>query len=323
MKCSVCDGRAVIKIAYAGVHLCEKHFSSYFEQRFLETIRLLRMVERGERVAVAVSGGKDSLALLYLMSKYSDALGVEIVAVLADEGIRGYREEKARAAEAYAKKWSVELVVRSFREEFGFTLDEAVSALMADGLKYKPCTVCGVFRRYVLNRVALELGADKLATAHNLDDEAQAFLMNAIQANLPSIAREGPRSGRIHEKLVPRVKPLYFIPEKEVLAYALLSGIESPQVECPYIVYSLRHQLRRWLNEVAEQDPGVKHRVIALKNSLAPLFERGGSFRSCRACGMPSSGEVCKTCWFKQYIARLLASRQSACCAARVNHFNV
>jgi len=309
VKCSLCGRRAVIRIGYAGVHLCEEHFSSYFERRFLEATRLLRMFERGERVAVAVSGGKDSLTLLYLMSKHADALGVEVVAVLVDEGIRGYREEKARAAEAYAKEWGVELVVKSFREELGFTLDEAVSALMEDGLRYKPCTVCGVFRRYLLNRAALELGAGKLATAHNLDDEAQAFLMNALQANLPSIAREGPRSERVHEKLVPRVKPFYFIPEKEVLTYALLHGIESPPVECPYIVYSLRHPLRRWLNEVAERDPSVKHRVIALKNALAPLLDRGGPFRSCRVCGMPSSGEVCKACQLRQYIERILASR--------------
>lgn len=304
MRCSLCDERAVTRIAYAGVHLCEKHFSSYFEKRFLETIKLLRMVERGERVAVAVSGGKDSLTLLHLMRKYADELGAEVVAVLVDEGIRGYREEKAKAAEAYAREWNTELVVKSFKEEFGFTLDEAVSALMADGLKYKPCTVCGILRRYTLNRAALELGADKLATAHNLDDEAQAFLMNAVQANLSSIAREGPRSSRVHEKLVPRIKPFYFVPEREVLTYALLHGIESPQVECPYIVYSLRHPLRRWLNEVAEQDPGVKHRVLALKNALEPFLEKGGSFRSCRVCGMPSSGEICKACQMVQYIKR-------------------
>jgi len=309
VRCSLCGERAVVRVAYASVHLCEKHFSSYFEQRFLETVRLLQMLERGERIAVAVSGGKDSLTLLYLMAKHADRFGVEVVAVLVDEGIRGYREEKARTAETYAREWGVELVMKAFRKEFGFTLDEAVSALMSNGLRYKPCTVCGVFRRYLLNRAALELGADKLATAHNLDDEAQAFLMNAIQANLPSIAREGPRSEKVHEKLVPRVKPFYFIPEKEVLTYALLHGIESPQVECPYIVYSLRHQLRRWLNEVAERDSGVKHKVIALKHSLTPFLERGGPFRSCRACGMPSSGEICKACQLRRYIEGLLANR--------------
>lgn len=311
MKCSLCERRAVARIAYAGLHLCDAHFSQYFEKRFLETIRLLRMVERGERVAVAVSGGKDSLTLLYLLAKHSDQLGIEIVAVLVDEGIRGYREEKLKAAEAYAKEWGVELVVKTFKEEFGFTLDEAVSALMADGLRYKPCTVCGVLRRYALNRAALELGADKLATAHNLDDEAQAFLMNAMQANLSSIAREGLLTEKAHEKLVPRIKPLFFIPEREVLTYALLHGIESPQVECPYIVYSLRHTVRRWLNELAERDPGVKHRVVAVKLMTAPLLDKGGSFSSCRICGMPSSGEVCKACQLRRYVGALLSTSAS------------
>ena len=304
-SCRLCGRRAVAKLAYSGTHLCADHFVRYFEEKALRTIENFEMFERGERVAVAVSGGKDSLALLRFLSKYMSRMGIELVAVLVDEGIRGYRPPKIEAARRYAREWGVDLVVRSFEEDTGYTLDDAVRRLVAGGLRYKPCTVCGIFRRYILNKAALELGADKVATAHNLDDEAQAFLLNAAQANFKAIAREGPTTPRAHPKLVPRVKPFYFIPEKEVLIYALLQGIETPDVECPYIVYSSRHVLRRWLNAVSEGDPGAKYRVMAVKNIVSRLVEgKPEEFRSCTVCGMPSSGPVCKACEMKKILAK-------------------
>lgn len=267
----------------------------------------MEMLQRGERVAVAVSGGKDSLSLLHFLSKFRDHFEIDLVAVLIDEGIKGYRGEKVAAARSYAKLWGVELVVRSFEEEFGMTLDEAVRKLMHEGLIYKPCTVCGVFRRYLLNKACIELGASKLATAHNLDDEVQAFLMNITQANFQAIMREGAVAPRTHPLLVPRVKPFYFITEKEVLTYALLQGIETPDVECPYIVYSFRHTLRRWLNKVAEEDPSVKHRSLSLKIALSRRYRLKASeeLKTCRLCGMPSSREVCKACQLKEHLSQL------------------
>ncbi len=270
-----------------------------------------KLFKPGDRVAVAVSGGKDSLTLLYLLSKYRDQLGVELVAVLVDEGISGYREYKRFTAEKYARAWGVELRIASFKERFGFTLDEAVFALMMEGLSVKPCSVCGVLRRYLLNRTALEVGADKLATAHNLDDEAQAFLMNAIQANLTAFSREGIADTKAHELLVPRVKPLYFAPEKEVMAYALLNSIESPYVECPYIVYSMRNVVRRWLNYVELEDPLVKYRVLASKELLAGVYKEAGEFKLCKLCGMPSSGDLCKACEVSEEVRRIYKLKRS------------
>lgn len=227
-----------------------------------------------------------------------------------DEGISGYREYKQLTAEKYAHAWGVELYVTSFKEGFGFTLDEAVFALMMEGLSVKPCSACGVLRRYLLNRTALDLGADKLATAHNLDDEAQAFLMNAIQANLTAFSREGIVDAKVHGLLVPRVKPFYFAPEKEVMAYALLHAIESPHVECPYIVYSIRNAVRRWLNYIELEDPLVKYRALVLKELLTGIYKKEGDFRTCRICGMPSSRDLCKACELSERV-RSSHSRKS------------
>lgn len=305
--CSICGRRASVKVTYSGLYMCPLHFNTYFESRVVSTIKVLRMVRPGEKVAVAVSGGKDSLSLLHLLAGKTKELDIKIVGILIDEGIRGYREAKLEAARVHAEKRNVELIVDSFKGIFGFTLDEAVQALLLDGFRYKPCTVCGVLRRYALNQVALDLGVDKLATAHNLDDEVQAFLINAIQSNLSVAAREGPLSDKVHEKLVPRIKPFYFIPEKEVMVYALLNGIESPFVECPYIVYSLRHVLRKWLNQTtSNKNPGLKHRIMFLKTKLTKHFTRQMEFKTCKICGMPSSRDTCKACEFKNYVTSLL-----------------
>lgn len=284
-------------------YLCSEHFVEYFERRVRAALEWYRMVERGDRVAVAVSGGKDSLTTLYLMTKFSGELGYEVFGIAVDEGIAGYREFKLEALRNFSDKLGVRVHVVSFKELFGLTLDEAFKALVERGLEVKPCAVCGVFRRYALNKAARELGAKKLATGHNLDDEVQVFVMNLLKAHIDGVVREGVVSEPGEEAFVPRIKPLYFIPEKEVLAYTLIKGIHTPFVECPYIVYALRHPVRRWLNAVGSEDPGMKYRVLAMKevfrNVLPPPPKTLGR---CRVCGEPTSHRVCRACELKAYI---------------------
>lgn len=309
----MCGRRASVYVSYLGEYLCPEHFVEYFERRVRETLVWFRLVERGDRVAVAVSGGKDSLTTLYLMRKFSEEMDFEVFGVAVDEGIAGYREYKLEALRSLAREIGVDVHVVTFRELFGLTLDEAVAALRERGFEVKPCTVCGVFRRYALNRAARELGATKLATGHNLDDEVQVFAMNLIKAHADGIVREGLVTEPASERLVPRIKPLYFIPEKEVLAYTLIKGIHTPFVECPYIVYALRHPIRHWLNEVEDEEPGAKYRVMAfkevLRNALPPPPKE---MMLCRICGEPTSHPVCRACELKSYILSTRAGRDDA-----------
>ncbi|MEM0494974.1 MAG: TIGR00269 family protein [Thermofilum sp.] len=302
-KCFICGERAAARVSYLSEFLCSKHFVEYFERRVRAAIEWFRMVEPGDRVAVAVSGGKDSLTTLYLLSKYSGELGYEVFGIAVDEGIAGYREFKLEALRSFTSELGVDLHVVSFKELFGLTLDDAFKALAERGLEIKPCAVCGVFRRYALNKAARELGATKLATGHNLDDEIQVFVMNLLKAHVDGVVREGVVSEPGEEALVPRIKPLYFVPEKEVLVYTLLKGIYTPFVECPYIVHALRHPVRRWLNAVDSEDPGVKYRVLAMKevfrNVLQPPSKTLGR---CELCGEPTSHRVCRACELKTYI---------------------
>ncbi len=309
-KCFVCGSKAVAYVPYLGEYLCKEHFIEYFERRVFETLRSFKLVAPGDRVAVAVSGGKDSLTTLYLLKKFSGKLGFEVFGVAVDEGIAGYREYKLQALSALAEELGVRIFVGRFEDYFGMTLDEAVKRLKEKGMEYKPCSVCGVFRRYVMNKLARELGATKLATGHNLDDEVQVFVMNALKAHVEGVEREGIASATVGEGLVPRIKPLYFITEKEVLTYTLLRGIHTPFVECPYIVYALRHPIRRWINAVEDKAPGFKYRILAVKElSRKKLPETLEGAQKCRVCGEPSSKPVCKACIFRAYLDPGFAGR--------------
>ena len=304
-SCMVCGGRASVYVPYLGGHLCGRHFVEWFEGRVRETVERFGLIVEGDRVAVAVSGGKDSLALLSLLSRWSGEMGFEVFGVAVDEGIRGYREYKLEALRRLAGELGVEIRVGGFREYLGFTLDEAVEVLRRRGMEFSPCSLCGVFRRYVMNRVAREYGATKIATGHNLDDEVQVYVMNLLKAHLEGVVREGIASVEGGEGLVPRIKPFYFVREKETLTYALLRGIWTPFVECPYVVYALRHVVRHWVNRVASGDGEFKYRLLASKEAVRGLLGASGRRAGrCVVCGEPSSKPVCKACLFRAYVDR-------------------
>ena len=173
MSCGKCDSRAVIALQHGG--FCKKHFINYFEDKVFKTINRFQLLGRNEKICVAASGGKDSLTVLYLTKKYLEKNGLptnNLFALAIDEGIDNYREKTLIDLKKFCLGHSIPLQVVSFQEELGKTLDYAYPLINRDANK-KPCNVCGVWRRYLLNRYARKLGADKLVTGHNLDDEAQ------------------------------------------------------------------------------------------------------------------------------------------------------
>jgi tRNA(Ile)-lysidine synthase TilS/MesJ len=231
---------------YSGRHLCADHFTEEFEQIVKETLLKGKMVEDGDRIAVAVSGGKDSTALLYVLDRIlADRLAdrrVELFAITVDEGIKGYRDDTMKLARKVARDLDVRQEIVSFRDEYGFDLDRAVQ----DGAM--PCTVCGVFRKNALNRAAKRLGATKVATGHNLDDEAQSVMMNYLKGDMERLARFRPR--RRQPGLVPRIKPLREVPEKEVALYGMVRGFYEESIECPYARLSFRSDVRDMMNRM-------------------------------------------------------------------------
>src|SRR3989338_6432753 len=209
MNC--CSEKPIISLE-AGQKLCKEHFIEYFEAKVFKTIRQFDLIGKEENLGVAISGGKDSLTLLHILKKLSEQNPkIKLTAILINEGIEGYRNHTILIAQNFCDKNSLKLNSYSYEEEFGMPLDQ-----MLNILEVKPCTICGIFRRYLLNKKSKELGFTKLATGHNLYDECQSIMMNQMRNDLKASARLGPKAGMISDiRFVPRIKPLYLCSEKE------------------------------------------------------------------------------------------------------------
>lgn len=296
MTCRKCTKEPVFALI-SGERLCKKCFNHYFERKVRKCIRQYELIGKKERIAVALSGGKDSSVLLNLLASITKNMkDIELFAILIDEGIKGYRPFTKKDAEKLCRKLKVKLYVYSFKKEFGYSLDEMVKKLNKG-----PCTVCGTFRRYLLNKKARELKADKTAFGHNADDESQSIVMNLFRSNNDAAARLGVINGlKKDSRFIPRIKPLYFLLEKEVMAYAFLNNISGKFVECPYAGSAYRGEVRNTLNEFEARHPGTKMGILSAFLETLPLlkakFMKDGDIGCCRKCREPASGEECMAC---------------------------
>ena len=254
MTCTKCKTNPVIQLTNNNIKLCKKCFAQYFEKKVKKTIRDHNLIEKGDHIGVALSGGKDSITTLHLINEITkDNPKIKLTAILINEGIKNYREKTIKTAQDFCDKINVELKIYSFKEEFKKDLDEVTDGKHA-------CSVCGVLRRYLLNKYARELKVNKLATGHNLDDEAQSILMNQFKNNLHISARLGPITGIKEDKrFIRRIKPLYFLTEKEIMTYAYLKNLATPFNECPYAKDSYRDEMRKLINNFDKKYPSSKH----------------------------------------------------------------
>ncbi|MGB9714173.1 MAG: TIGR00269 family protein [Candidatus Bathyarchaeales archaeon] len=300
--CDVCKRRkAFFFRPYSGERLCRKCFRESIEEKVRVTIAKYKMFNFDDKIAVAVSGGKDSVSLLHVLAKIErDYPKASLVAITVDEGIKGYRDEALKIAVENCKKLGVKHYVTSFKELYGYTLDEIVKRLKKrKGEGLTPCAYCGVMRRKALNMAARKLGADKLATAHTLDDETQTFLLNIFHGDVMRIAREKPVIDEIHPKLVQRVKPFCEIPEKETALYAYIKKIKFQNMPCPYASEALRNDIRMMLNRIEEKHTGIKFTIFKSAEKMRPAIEKIAKlekFRECGECGEPAAEPICKSC---------------------------
>ncbi|MBS3815593.1 MAG: TIGR00269 family protein [Hadesarchaea archaeon] len=297
-NCSFCGRRPVIHQRYSGVYRCDRCLIKSVEKRFRQTVNKEEMISPGDRVMVAVSGGKDSMSLLYLLANYSEHKDVKVAALTIDEGIEGYRDESLELTRDSVEELGVEHVVVSFKEAFGAKLDE-LAGLLSDQESSKPdaCTYCGILRRTLLNQSARELGADKLATGHNLDDEVQTIMLNYVRGDIARLSRFG-RDSPEKDEFVSRIKPLREVPEKELTIYALLQDLGAHIDECPYIG-GLRSKVRRFLNDLEVDHPTTKFKILRMFERLEshlPDFSEDFELKECEYCGEPSPKNVCRTC---------------------------
>jgi uncharacterized protein (TIGR00269 family) len=292
-KCSLCDEPAVIRYRNPERHLCDSHFTEHIRECVIRTIARNNAISPGDRIAVALSGGKDSTALLLLLHRilpgYPD---VSMSAITIDEGIDGYRDETIHAAEELTAHLGVDHCIFTFSDLFGDDLDTLLA-----GREREACTICGVLRRRALVKAARQLDATKLATGHNLDDEAQSVLMNVLRGDLARMIQD--TSAGNPGFFIPRIKPLSALTEKEIATFLFIQGHFPDLPECPYAGYALRSEVRSILSGLENSYPGTMNRLIRSKEIIRARIRQAeitGSVRTCQECGDPCSGEICQVC---------------------------
>lgn len=293
MKCDRCSKRAVAYLKYFDSKLCKDHFTKLTEDRIRRNISKNQLFKPNDRVAVAVSGGKDSITLLRYLHKFSKRMPLKLSGVMIDEGIKGYRDQSIPVAVETFEELEIPYVIKTFKKEFGKTLDQ----MLKKGDKL-PCTYCGVFRRRLLNSAAKEFKANKLATGHNLDDEVQSITMNYFRGDFARMARIGAKTPK-QRGYVQRVKPLRDVPEKEIGIYAVVSGYPIHVDECPYVRDSLRADIRDKLNQLEENHPGTKFQILKGSDNLNEILKgkfKAGKMLECAECGERSPAKTCKVC---------------------------
>jgi uncharacterized protein (TIGR00269 family) len=305
--CSACKTReAFFHRQYSGEKLCKKCFTESIEAKIRVTISRYHMLSYNDHLAIAVSGGKDSLSLLHIIAKLKRFRPkTTLTAVIVDEGIKGYRDEALDIAVSACKKLEVPNHIISFKELYGFTLDEMILKARERGqTELTACAYCGVLRRKAINIEARRVKANKIATAHTLDDEVQTVLMNILRGDISRLAKEKPVTNEVHPLFVQKIKPFCEIPENESALYAYVKKIKFQDTPCPYASEALRNDIRGILNHMEQKHAGTKFTVFRAIERLQPALEKTKKedFKLCAECGEPSAVDLCKTCELLRHI---------------------
>lgn len=298
-SCSHCgQAEVIMERKHSGQRLCQECFISHTQKKVLKDIRKHKLIEKGDRVVVALSGGKDSVMALDILKSFYERGIIDLMAVTVDEGIRGYRKEGIKVAEEHVKRLGISHCIVSFKEYFQLSLDD----IMNLGSGRKACTYCGVFRRWLINRTAREMGATKIATGHNLDDETQSILMNYLEGNIDNLIRIGPRTHPQSNKFIVKVKPLLEIPEREVGLYVMARGLKVHLAGCPYSQDSFRAEISQIVKNLSKNHPTIMYSTLRgfekIKNALKKEFSQNFTLKNCVNCGEPSAQKLCRACLF-------------------------
>ncbi len=293
MKCRVCRGPAVIDLPAHNANFCPDHFVAFCRNQVVKAIHAFRMLEPGDRVLVAVSGGKDSLALWDILLE----LGYAADGLVIGLGIGDYSATSTAHARAFATSRDATLVEIDLRTDHGIDVPTAAKAT-----KRVPCSACGLSKRHLFDRAAIDGGYDAVATGHNLDDEAAVLFGNTLRWNTEYLARQRPvlpaRAG------FPRkVKPLVRLGEREMAAYCVIRGIDYIVEECPMAAGNKHIGYKEALNAVEATSPGSKHAFYHeflakaadhFATAVSDHESDGGG--TCQRCGSPSTNEICAFC---------------------------
>eukprot|EP01017_Pseudomicrothorax_dubius_P047213 TRINITY_DN8441_c0_g1_i7.p1 TRINITY_DN8441_c0_g1~~TRINITY_DN8441_c0_g1_i7.p1 ORF type:complete len:292 (-),score=62.58 TRINITY_DN8441_c0_g1_i7:61-936(-) len=283
--CNTCKTkRAMIIRPKTSQPICLECFYSVFEEEIHYTIISNKLFNRGEKIAIAASGGKDSTVLAHVMCELNRRYdyGLELFLLSVDEGIRGYRDDSLATVEKNKKTYGLPLKVVSYRDLYGWTMDEIVQAIG----KTNNCTFCGVFRRQALDRGAVLLGADKIVTGHNADDIAETVLMNLLRGDYFRLGKcVDIVTGR--DSSIPRLKPFKYTYEKEIVMYAYHKKLDYFATECVYSPNAYRGHVRELIKDLELIRPSA---IIDVIHSAEQIDVRGEvkipKKQTCTVCGL-------------------------------------
>lgn len=295
MKCEVCRGPAVIDVRRANSNFCGPHFVKFCRDQVARAIADHDMIRPSDKVLVAVSGGKDSLAVWDILT----ALGYDADGLYIGLGIGEYSDTSADHARRFAASRGLELIEVDLETEYGYDIPGGARAA-----RRSPCSACGTSKRHLFDRAARDGGYDVLVTGHNLDDEAAVLLGNVLRWQTRYLHRQSPvleaRNG------FPRkVKPLVRLGEREMAAYCIIEGIDYIVEECPMSTGNKHIGLKETLNEIENRSPGTKVEFYnGFLKRIAPLLSDAQAdpeqdaevLGRCRRCGAPSELDVCAFC---------------------------
>ena len=289
MKCRRCKAPAVVELRRHNAAFCADCFLRHVREQVKRAIDGHDMFEPSDRILVAVSGGKDSLALWDILLE----LGYRADGLYLGLGIGEYSERSHRIASAFALERDAHLVEVDLARDYGFDVPTA-------GKKgsRSTCAVCGLSKRYVFNRAAREGGYDVIATGHNLDDEAATLLGNTLRWQTDYIARQSPVLPA-EEGFARKVKPLYRLSELETAAFAFLRGIDYVVEECPLVGGNTQLRYKDAMNHLESTSPGTKAQFLfGYLDRAAPLFATQDEVElvGCERCGQPTTGRFCAFC---------------------------
>jgi len=292
MKCTVCKGPAVIDVRRANANFCAEHFLRLCRDQVARAIKDFDMLSPSDRVLVAVSGGKDSLAVWDILLQ----LGYQVDGLYLGLGIGEYSESSGTFARAFAAERGLHLVEVDLPTDHGFDIPTGAKAA-----RRVPCSACGLSKRHLFDEAARTGGYDVVVTGHNLDDEAAVLFGNVLHWQADYLGRQLPVLPARHG-FPKKVKPLVRLGEREMAAYCVLRGIDYIVEECPMAAGNKHLGYKEALNAIEAQSPGSKHDFYfgflarASHRFTADSEAEQRELVACERCGAPTPGDVCAFC---------------------------
>lgn len=295
-KCYYCDCQAIARVRYAKLSLRKSHLVEFVESRVEKAVRRYNMVKRGDKVVVAVSGGKDSVALLYIADSLAKRMEFDYIVLHIDLGIGEYSEKSRVTVEKHCRSLGADCIIIDLRRDLGFTLPDLISRLKTR----RACSLCGAVKRYIMNATALGIKASSVATAHHADDMLVYLFKNFITQDYEALGKLSPVNRSIDDIVATKIKPMYEVYEKDIASYVVARGLEFTDAKCPFEnMRGLELSIRRFLEEIEDKMPGMKIAILrrfAETSSQLRLWERRADISRCESCGLISRGAECTFC---------------------------